>query len=124
MIETSAKKIWEILEDKYLIKSVENRLHLKMRLYCFQLKKGISISEHVNDYTKLLVDLANMNVVIEEEDKTLILLNSFPDEDYETFILTLINGEQSLDYNEAFSALVNHKLRRKDPIVYRQKRYR
>ena len=100
MIETSTKKIWEILEGKYLIKSVENHLQLKRRLYCFQLKKGISISEHGNNYTKLLADLANMDVVIEEKDKTLILLNYLPDEDYETFILILINGKQSLDYNE------------------------
>jgi len=55
-----------------------------------------------------------MDVVIEEEDKALILLSSLPDEDYETFVLTLINVKQSLGYNEIFSALVNHELRRKD----------
>ena len=40
---------------------------------------------------KLLTDLVNVNVDIEEEDKLLILLNSLSDEEYETFILTLIN---------------------------------
>ena len=44
------------------------------------------------NYTKLLTNLVNVDVDIEEEDKALILLNSFPDEEYETFILTLING--------------------------------
>jgi len=43
--------------------------------------------------TKLLTDLVNVDVDIEEEDKTLILLNSLPDKEYETFILTLINGK-------------------------------
>ena len=66
-IETSAKKIPEILESKYLTKSTENRLHLKRRLYRFQLKKDISISEHMNNYTKLLAGLLNVDVVIEEE---------------------------------------------------------
>ena len=33
MNETSAKKIWDTLEDNYLTKSIENRLHLKRRLY-------------------------------------------------------------------------------------------
>ena len=56
----------------------------------------------MNNYTKLLADLANVDVVIEEEDKALILLSSLPDEDCETFILTLINGKQSLGYNEVF----------------------
>jgi len=68
----------------------------------------------MNNYMKLLADLANMDVVIEEKDKTLIVLSSLPDEDYKTFILTLINGKQFLGYNEVFYALVNHELRRKD----------
>jgi len=54
MNETSTKKMWETLASKYLIKSVENRLHLKRRLYRFQLKRGVSISDHINTYTKLL----------------------------------------------------------------------
>jgi len=36
---------------EYLTKSIENRLHLKRRLYRFQLKKGISIDEYINNYT-------------------------------------------------------------------------
>ena len=47
----------------------------------------------MNNYTKILMDLANMDVVIEDRDKTLIFLSSLPDEDYETFILTLINSK-------------------------------
>ena len=112
--ETSAKKIWEILESKYLTKSVENRLHLKRRLYRFQLKKGTSIGDHMNHYTKLLADLANVDVVIEDEDKALLLLSSLPDEEYETFVLTLINGKASLSYSEVTAALVNYQLRKKD----------
>ena len=45
----------------------------------------------MNNYTRLLVNLANVNVVIEDEDKALILLSHLPDEDYGTFVLTLIN---------------------------------
>jgi len=85
MNETSAKKIWETLASKYLTINVENRLHLKRRLHHFQLKMGISISDHINTYTKLLADLANVDVVIDEEDKCLILLSSLPNEGYETF---------------------------------------
>jgi len=66
MIETSVKKIWETLVNKYLTNSVENRLHLKRRLYHFQLKRGVSISDHINTYTKLLADLTNVDVVIDE----------------------------------------------------------
>ena len=95
-------------------KSIENRLHLKRRFYRVQLKKGIFIGEYMNNYMKLLSDLANMKEMIKDEHKTLILLNSFSDEEYKTFFLTLINGKKSLSYNEVSTALVNHKLRKKD----------
>jgi len=85
-----------------------------MKFYRFQLKRKISISDHIYNYTKHLADLANEDVVIEDENKTLILLSSLPHEGYETFVLTLINGRTSLSYVEVTTALVNLELRRKD----------
>jgi len=114
MNETFAKSIWEILANKYLTKSVENRLHLKRRLYRFQLKSGIFISDHINNYRMLLTGLVNLDVVIEDENKVLILLSSLPDEGYETFVHTLINERTSLSYSEVTVTLVNLELRRKD----------
>ena len=96
MNETSAKSIWEILTSKYLTKSVENRLHLKRRLYHFQLKGEISISDHINNYTKLLANLTNLDVVIEYEYKALILLSSLPDERYETFVRTYFDQWENI----------------------------
>ena len=61
----------------------------------------------MNNCTKLLADLINVDVDIEEENKALIFLNSLPDEEYETFVLTLIDRKQSLNYNNVSAALVN-----------------
>jgi len=47
----------------------------------------------MNNYTKLLTNLINVDVTIEEEDKALILLIYLPDEEYKTFVLTLINNK-------------------------------
>jgi len=80
----------------------------------FQLKGGISISDHINNYTKLLANLTNLDVVVDDEDKALILLSSLPDEGYATFALTLINGRTSVSYSEVTAVLVNFELRRKD----------
>jgi len=47
----------------------------------------------------------------------LILLSSLLDEEYETFILILINGKFSLSYNDVSATLVNNvnnEVRRKD----------
>jgi len=80
--DTSARQLWEILEKKYLTKSVESRLQLKSKLYRFQMKRGCSINEHMNSYTKLLTDLVNVDVEIDEENKAVILLNFLPKEEY------------------------------------------
>ena len=63
------------------------------------MKREISVDEHMNSYTNFLTDLVNVDVKIDEEDKAVILLNSLPEEEYETFTLTLINGRQSLNYD-------------------------
>jgi len=62
------------------------------------------------------IDLVNMDVKIDEENKVVILLNSLPDEEYETFTLTLINGRQILNYNEVSAVLVNYEVRRQDRL--------
>jgi len=50
----------------------------------------------MNNYTKLLSDLVNVDMKNEEEDKALTLLNSLLEEEYEIFILTLISGIKHL----------------------------
>jgi len=67
----------------------------------------------MNNYMKLLADLANMDGVIKDEDKALILLSSLPDEEHETFVLTLINDKASLSYNDVSVVFVNHDVRKK-----------
>jgi len=70
----------------------------------------------MNNYTKILSDLVNVDVKIHEEDKVVILLNFLPDEEYDTFTLTLINGRQTLDYIEMSVTLVNYEVRRRDKL--------
>jgi len=65
LYETFVRKLWEILRKKYLTKSIESRLQLKRRLYRFQLKRGLSLDEHMNNYTMFLTDLINRDVTIE-----------------------------------------------------------
>jgi len=114
--KTFARQLWEILEKKYLTKSTESQLQLKSKLYGFQMQRGCSINEYLNRYTRLLTDLVNVDVETNKEDKAVILLNSLPREEYETFTLTLINGRKSLNYNEVSSALVSYEVRRQNRL--------
>jgi len=70
----------------------------------------------MNSYTRLLTDLVNVDVEIDKEDKTVILLNSLPRKEYETFTLTLINGRKFLNYSEVSAALVSYEVRRQDRL--------
>ena len=80
----------------------------------FPFEEGVSISDHINTYTKLFMDIANVDEMIEKEDKALILLSSLPNEGYEIFVLTLKNERTSLKYSKVTIALVNLASRRKD----------
>ena len=95
MRETKAKEIWKKLEDKYMTKSVVNRLCLKKKLFRFQYCAGISMFEHLNDYYKILADLQNLEVDISNEDKALLLLNSLLDT-YDHLITTSLYGKMRL----------------------------
>ena len=44
----------------------------------------------------------------------MILLNSLPDEEYETFVITLTNSKQTLNYSDVSAALVNYEVRKKN----------
>jgi len=68
----------------------------------------------MNNYTKFLADLGNVDEVIKDKEKVLILLSSLPNEEYESFILTLINGKTSHSYNDVSTSLMNQEVRRKD----------
>ncbi|KAK8946975.1 hypothetical protein KSP39_PZI007124 [Platanthera zijinensis] len=105
-------KSLEEARNKYHMKNVKNRLHIKRRLYRFQMRCGVSIDEHLNEFTELLTDLLNLDEYVNDEDKTLLLLNSLPDE-YENFTMSLIHGKEGLQYSEVSIILLNQEFRRK-----------
>ena len=54
-----------------MTKSIENRLYMKKKLFRFGYEHGITMNEHLNRYNKILADLQNLDVEIEDEDKAL-----------------------------------------------------
>ena len=68
---------------------------------------------HLEEFNKLLAKLANLEEMIKDEDKALILMNSLP-ESYEPFVTTWIYGKEILKYGEISSALMNHEVRHLD----------
>ena len=73
------------MEEKYLVKSSENRLHVISQVYGFRMKHGVSMHDHVSRFEKLLADLKNLDDDIKDEVKAMILLHSLLEE-YSHFV--------------------------------------
>jgi len=68
----------------------------------------------MNNYMKLLADLANVDKVNKDEDNALILLSSLSDDKIWDIRSDLNQCKQSLSYNDVLATPVNHEVRRKD----------
>uniref|UniRef100_A0A5B7BZN6 Retrovirus-related Pol polyprotein from transposon TNT 1-94 n=1 Tax=Davidia involucrata TaxID=16924 RepID=A0A5B7BZN6_DAVIN len=110
MRETSARELWQKLENKFMTKSIKNRFYLKKKLFQFQYKKCTSMLKHLNSFNKVLADLQNLGEEIKEEDKALLLLNSLPDS-YDHLTSTLLYGKDKIRFDDVSNALVNNEYR-------------
>ncbi|GKA85619.1 retrotransposon protein, putative, ty1-copia subclass, partial [Tanacetum coccineum] len=62
--ETTAAGVWTKLETLYMTKSLANKLYLKKKLYTFYMSAGRKISEHIDEFNKIVLDLANIEDVM------------------------------------------------------------
>ncbi|KAL8171215.1 hypothetical protein V2J09_023019 [Rumex salicifolius] len=109
----SAKKIWRKLEAKYLTKTIQNQNHLLRKFYRIEMRPGISMEEHLNDFTRMHTDLVNLGVDVSDESKPVCLLNSLHD-DYEHLATTLTYGKEKMVYEDISAVLLNHACMRKE----------
>lgn len=69
------------------------------------------MKDHLDEFNKLILDLENVNINLEDEDKALFLLSSLPDS-YEHFVDTLLYGRQILTLKDVKSALESKDLKK------------
>ena len=74
MHEKSATKLWKKLEEVYMTKSLANKLRLKERLYTICMSEGTSMQSHLNEFNSIIMDLESLDVKIDDEDKTILLV--------------------------------------------------
>ncbi|GJY11449.1 retrotransposon protein, putative, ty1-copia subclass [Tanacetum coccineum] len=99
--ETTAAGVWSKLETLYMTKSLANKLYLKKKLYTFYMPAGRKIFEHIDEFNKIVLDLANIEVKFEDEDLALLLLTSLP-ASYEHFVDTLLYRQERRDGHTKF----------------------
>jgi len=108
--EVAAASMWAKLESLYMTKSLAHRQLLKQELYPFKMVESKSISEQLAEFNKILDDLANIVVNMEDEDKTLLLLCSLP-KSFEHFKDTILYGKEgTTTLEEVQSALRTKEL--------------
>ena len=81
----TTEEIWKKLDSLYLKKSLSNCLLLKARFFTFKMQDHHKLQDHINEFNKLCLDLENINVKYDDEDKALVLLHLLP-RSYETFV--------------------------------------
>lgn len=112
--EKYAHAVWLKLETLYMTKSSANRLFMKQRLYSFKIKEDSVTSDQIDEFIKIIDDLKNLGIKLDEEDKTLFLFNALP-KSYENFRDAMLYGrEQSISLEEVQSAIHSTKLQRKN----------
>ncbi|GKB75211.1 copia LTR rider [Tanacetum coccineum] len=109
--EDSAAGVWLKLETLYMTKSLANKLYLKKKLFTFYMDSGKKLSEHIDVFNKLIDDLSNIDVDIDDEDQALILLASLP-YSYDNFMETLLYGRESLTLEDVLSNLNSRELKK------------
>lgn len=76
--ETTTKDLWDKLKALYMKKSDVNRFYLKQSLYMLRISESTSIISHLDKFDSIIMDLSNIDVEMDDEDKVMILLCSLP----------------------------------------------
>nr|GEY83420.1 retrovirus-related Pol polyprotein from transposon TNT 1-94 [Tanacetum cinerariifolium] len=71
---------------------------------------GRKISEHIDEFNKIVLDLANIEVKFKNEDLTLLLLTSLP-ASYEHFVDTLLYGRKALTLEDVMATLSSKEIK-------------
>ena len=89
--EKTPKGLWSKLHTIYMGKNMCNKLMLKKRLYIVRMQEGSDVIGHIQRFDQLCMELMNIGVKLDEEDKSLLLLCSLPGS-YDSLVTTLLYG--------------------------------
>ena len=109
--ENTISSLWTKLKELFLKKSSAKILYMKWKLYTFSMKERTIVKDHLDEFNKLILDLENVNIILEDKDRALIMLSSLSDS-YEHFVDTLLYGRQSLTLKDVNNALKSKDLKK------------
>lgn len=110
--EKMAEQIWVKLDNIYLHKSLHNRLYLKQKLFAYRMQEDKSIEDQLDKFSKIVDEINNIEVKVNNEDKAITLLNALPSF-YENLKDAMIFGKTSLTCEEVEASIKIKELQRK-----------
>ncbi|KAI3414477.1 uncharacterized protein J3R85_016223 [Psidium guajava] len=110
--EETAAGLWSKLESLYMKKSLTSRLYLKQRLYTLKMREGTPVQEHLDEFNKIVLDMKNLDIKLDDEDQALIVLCSLP-ASYENFVNSMLYGRESITLEDVKASLNSTELRTK-----------
>nr|GFD10396.1 retrovirus-related Pol polyprotein from transposon TNT 1-94 [Tanacetum cinerariifolium] len=93
-----------------MTKLLANKFYLKKKLYTLYMSTRRKISEHIDEFNKIILDLANIKVKFEDEDLDILLLTSLPVL-YEHFVDTSLYGREALTLEDVMATLNSKEIR-------------
>ena len=76
------------MKSLYAAKSFFNRIHLIGRLFGFKINEDKQISENLDKFSRIMIDLENIDVKIDDEDQSVMILKMLP-KSYSNFVETM-----------------------------------
>ncbi|GJX12900.1 hypothetical protein Tco_0204658 [Tanacetum coccineum] len=73
---------------------------------------NMKLGDHIDEFNKLILDLANSDIEIEDEDQALMLLTSLLSS-YENFVETLLYGRESLTIEDVLATMNSRELKKR-----------
>ena len=77
--EKTAASLWKKLGDIYQGKSLVNKLFLRKKLYSLRMDGGSIAESNLNAFNMLIAQLNFVGDKIDDQDKCMLMLCSFPD---------------------------------------------
>ncbi|KAK4385200.1 Retrovirus-related Pol polyprotein from transposon TNT 1-94 [Sesamum angolense] len=114
----SPGEVWKELEIQFMSKSIANKLYLKQKLYGLKMQEGFDLVQHMNVFNKIITYLAHLDVNIEDEEKTMILLCLLPFS-YEHLVTTLTYEKETIKVDEITAEhwLTTSRSRRQGKVI-------
>lgn len=107
---STAKQLWEKLEQLYQGKGISNRLYLKEQFHTLRMSGDTKISDHLSVLNNIVSELEAIGVKVEDEDKALRLILSLSSS-YEHMKPILMYGKETLKYEDVTSKLLSEEKR-------------